>query len=206
MPEVFIVLATWTPFLLEGLMVNLSITFGTMLLGTAVGVGLAWMRVSPYRLLVFGGARITGLFQNVPTLVLLFFTASVIPTEVVLTEELTLYFPAWLKALLALSTSPIGIVSDNVTVALKARASNHANHYFLVLPAWTNSLLITFLASSLVSLIGISEMVSRANVVISATGTVYMSAIYFYVSLIFFACAYPMTVVSKRLALRFKKH
>jgi len=61
------------------------------------------------------------------------------------------------------------------------------------------SLLITLLASSLASLIGVSELVGRCNVVIAATGTVYMAAIYFYASLIFLACAYPLTVFSQRL-------
>jgi polar amino acid transport system permease protein len=141
----------------------------------------------------------TSLFQNIPSLVLLFYAASVIPHEVVLASGTVMEFPAWLKACLALAGSPIGIVSDNGVKALAAWRNGQQRQALLFVPAWTMSLLITLLASSLASLIGVSELVGRCNVVIAATGTVYMAAIYFYASLIFLACAYPLTVFSQRL-------
>lgn len=202
MLETLGVLAAWTPFLLEGLLTNFLITAGAMLFGTTVGFGLAHLRTSSHRGLTLFGSKLTALCQNVPTLILLFFTASVIPTEIHISGTFTILIPAWLKALLALSTSPIGIVSDNATVAIRARRANQDNAYLLMLPAWTNSLLITFLASSLVSLIGVSEIVSRANVVIGATGASHLAAVFFYVSLIFLACAYPMTRASQALSQR----
>lgn len=198
--ETITVLSTWTPFLLEGLLTNFLVTLGAMMLGTTVGIGFALMRTSNHRVHQLIGGKMTALFQNVPTLILLFFAASVIPTEIRITETLTIMIPAWVKAFLALSTSPTGIVSDNVTVAIRAKRNNDDNAYLLILPGWTNSLLIIFLASSMASLIGVSEILSRANVVISATGSHYMSAVYFYVSLIFLVCAYPMTRAARAFA------
>lgn len=199
MIEALGVLWTWTPFLLGGLTLNVLIALGAMAIGTFIGVLLAFARLSELGWLARGGRGLTALFQNIPSLVLLFYAASVIPHEIVLSGGTVIQFPAWLKACLALAGSPIGIVSDNGVRALTAWKSQLQGKALLFIPAWTMSFLITFLASSLASLIGVSELVGRCNVVIAATGTIYMAAIYFYASLIFMACAYPLTVFSKRL-------
>jgi polar amino acid transport system permease protein len=199
MIEALGVLWAWTPFLLGGLSLNVLIALGAMAIGTLIGGVLALARLSKMTWIARGGRGLTSLFQNIPSLVLLFYAASVIPHEIVLSSGTVVQFPAWLKACLALSGSPIGIVSDNGVKALTAWRSQEPRKALLFVPAWTMSFLITFLASSLASLIGVSELVGRCNVVIAATGTIYMAAIYFYASLIFLACAYPLTVFSRRL-------
>ena len=199
MIEALGVLSTWTPFLLGGLGVNVLITLGAMAIGTTIGGLFAIARLSNIAWVARSGRAMTSLFQNIPSLVLLFYAASVIPHEVVLASGTVMEFPAWLKACLALAGSPIGIVSDNGVKALAAWRNGQQRQALLFVPAWTMSLLITLLASSLASLIGVSELVGRCNVVIAATGTVYMAAIYFYASLIFLACAYPLTFFSQRL-------
>jgi len=103
MIEALGVLSTWTPFLLGGLGVNVLITLGAMAIGTTIGGLFAIARLSNIAWIARGGRAMTSLFQNIPSLVLLFYAASVIPHEVVLASGTVLEFPAWLKACLALA-------------------------------------------------------------------------------------------------------
>ena len=55
----------------------------------------------------------------------------------------------------------------------------------LFIPTWGSSVMISFVASSTASLVGVSELISRSNSIIAATGTAYMIPVYLYTASFF---------------------
>src|SRR5690606_8060014 len=78
---VFEVLWTWTPFLLEGFYWNVVIAVLATLFGTTIGGLLALLQLSSSRMLTGGVAVLVSFFRNVPSLVLLFYVATLIPNQ-----------------------------------------------------------------------------------------------------------------------------
>jgi polar amino acid transport system permease protein len=114
---------------------------------------------------------------------------------------LVLTFPVWLKASLALAVAVVGFTSDNLAVALQEWKNGNHRAAFLFVPSWTSYALIIVMASSTASIIGVSELVSRCNTVINATGnTQLMLPIYLYACLFFFAFCWPLTLLMKRIS------
>ncbi|TFZ03254.1 ABC transporter permease subunit [Ramlibacter rhizophilus] len=170
-------LATWTPFLLEGLAWNVLIASVAMLLGTLGGASLAWARLSPARSLRRASEAATALSRNVPTLVFQFYLALMLPGD---------SWPAWLKASLALALAVVGFTSDNLLVALRAWREDRRAVALLFVPSWGSYLLVVVIASSTASIIGVGELVSRANTVIAASDDPgIMVPVYLYASLVF---------------------
>jgi polar amino acid transport system permease protein len=178
---------TWTPFLLGGLGWNAFVTAMAVMLGTSVGFLFAWLRITqPDK----WSAKIANgcgrLFRNVPTLAFLFFAVFALPREFEIPSlKVIVEIPLWLKATLGLSASVIGFTSESLYVAYGQWAKKNVDAAMLCIPTWGNSLMISFLASSTVSLVGVGELISRTNSVIAATGTSVMIPMYLY-SLSFF--------------------
>lgn len=184
--ELFYFLLTWTPFLLQGFVWNILVTFLAVILGTAIGAGIASVR---YRKLVFGAELcngLAGLFRNVPSLVFLFLAVFVLPREFTFfgTDQL-IYVPLWFKAVLGLSPSVIGFTSESIYLARKSWDSGDHGAAKFCIATWGYSVMITFVASSTASLVGVSELISRSNSLIAATGTSNMIAVYLYAGLYF---------------------
>ena len=193
-------LVTWTPFLLTGFAMNILIAVTAMLVGTALGFGLALMRLSAHPRWVRISLMLTTLTRNVPTIVFQFYLAFMLPSEFVLPGTgVTLGVPSWVNASLALAMAVIGFTSDNLTLALRDwRAGDHSAA-LLFIPNWTSYLLIIVIASSTASIIGVSELVSRCNTVINATGnTQLMLPVYLYACVCFIAVCYPLTQLMRR--------
>jgi len=188
-------LITWTPFLLTGFSLNILIASLAMVVGTGLGWGLALLRLSSRPQRVKFSLLLTELTRNVPTIVFQFYLVFMLPSEFVLPgTSITLGFPGWLNASLALAMAVIGFTSDNLTTTLRDwRKGDHAAA-LLFLPNWTSYMLIIVIASSTASIIGVSELVSRCNTVINATGnTRLMFPVYLYACLCFFLFCYPLT-------------
>lgn len=168
-PEIVGMLLTWTPFLAEGFAWNILISLVAMVIGTVLGAVLAWLRLSERKSLIRAGLVATELTRNVPTFVFLFYLAFLIPAEFEISGQIH-PFPAWLKAALALSVAVIGFVSDNLFVAWRYWRNHDHAAALLFVPSWTMYLVIIVMASSTASVIGVSEIVSRCNVVIAAVG------------------------------------
>jgi polar amino acid transport system permease protein len=187
---------TWLPYLLGGFAWNILIGLLAMLLGTLLGWGLARLRLSTKPRRVRAALVLTEFTRNVPTIVFQFYLAFMLPSEFVLPgTHWTLGVPLWLNAALALAMAVIGFTSDNLTSALKAwREGQHAA-LILFVPNWANYMLIIVIASSTASIIGVSELVSRCNTVINATGnTQLMLPVYLFACLCFFMFCYPLTL------------
>jgi polar amino acid transport system permease protein len=94
-------------------------------------------------------------------------------------------------------------VSDNLTIAIREWRAGRHDSALLFIPSWTTYLLIIVMASSTASVIGVSEIVSRCNTVITATGnSALLVWIYLYAMMWFFLFCYPLILVMGRIRLR----
>ena len=178
-------LLTWAPFLLQGFVWNVVIALVAVGLGTLLGGACAVASFSQRPAVLAVANGVPAFFRAVPTLVLIFYLVSLLPNALNL-GLLTVPVPAWLKAAVALSAAPLGFVAWNLRAALKSwREGNHAAAMMFI-PNWTGTFLISLLASSTASLVGVSELVGRCNTVVTAIGPEVMLPVYFYGSLIFF--------------------
>lgn len=196
--EIIDALYVWTPYLAGGFALNILISLVAMLIGTALGAGLALMRLSEKSAPRRAGLTMTEIARNVPTFVFLFYIAFLLPGEFRVGDALV-QVPGWLKASVALSIAVVGFVSDNFAIAVREwRRGDHAAA-MLFLPSWTAYLLIIVMASSTASVVGVGEIVSRCNTVIGAVGhNDLMLWIYLYAMAWFFLFCYPLTLLMRR--------
>lgn len=198
--ETFDVLWTWTPFLLQGLYWNIVIALIATVMGTLVGGTLALLHLSSSRIVARGVGFIVSFFRNVPSLVLLFYAATLIPNQFTLGETV-INVPDWLKASIALAGSPIGFTALNLHASILHWREGRRRAATLFIPNWLGGFLITVIASSTASLVGVNELVGRCNTVINATGTTFLFPIYVYALSMFFAFCYPVSLLLGRFRL-----
>lgn len=188
-------LLTWTPFLLEGFGWNVVIAFTAGVIGLALGVPLAYLMQARVRLVAGVSQKASGVIHYLPTFALIFYMAVLLPAEVTLPGlDTSLRIPTWFKVALALAAMQVGYVSENFAIALRAWRDGDVPKAMLFIPGWINGFLITAIASSNASVVGVNELVSRCNTVIAATGqTDLMIPVYLYASLFFLAFCFPLS-------------
>jgi polar amino acid transport system permease protein len=200
MTDAFTFLFTWTPFLFQGFLWNVGVTFLAVLIGTLIGGWLAAMRMRATGALPAFSDAISRLFRNVPTLALLFFAVFALPREfTVYGTQTVVEVPLWLKAALGLSGSIIGFTSESLTLALRNLSRKDDGAAMLFVPTWGASVMISFIASSTASLVGVSELISRGNSIIAATGTGHLIAVYLYCACFFIGGCLVWTAIIQRL-------
>ena len=165
--ETIDVLWVWSPYLAGGFGWNIIVSLVAMAVGTVVGLVLALLRGGSHWGVRHGGGALTTLARNAPTFVMLFYLAYIIPTEFTLFGA-AVTFPAWIKASLALGIAVAGYVSDNALAAIRHLRRHEMAEALLFVPAWTSYFLIIVMASSTASVIGVPELVRRADTVIGA--------------------------------------
>jgi len=203
--ELLDLLWTWTPFLAAGFGWNVVVSVVAMGIGTALGAGLAQARLARQTGVARLAVGATSISRNVPTFVFLFYLAFMLPNEIALGGHV-LPIPPWLKAALALSIAVVGFISDTLTQALAERRRGRSEAMQLFLPAWTTYFLIIVMASSTASVIGVSEIVSRANTVIGATGRDdLMVWIYLYAMLWFLGFCWPLSLLMRHVQQRIRE-
>ena len=184
--NIIVFLITWTPFLLEGFMWNIIIAIFAVSLGSIIGGYLAWIGITKIGKAANIAAFISRFFRNIPTLAFMFYVAFVVPQEFSLPFfDQQVHMPFWIKAMIGLSASSIGFTSESLKVAFKAWRKKDYDAALLFFPTWANSFVISFVASSTASLVGVSEIVSRANFLIAASGNHVMIPVYLYSGLFF---------------------
>ena len=195
--EIADTLWTWSPFLAEGFVWNIVISLAAMTVGSVLGILLALARGSGRGWLARPGSILTHLTRNVPTFVFMYYLAYLVPYEVSAFGEVWTV-PSWVKASLALSVAVVGFVSDTFLAALvQWRRGDHLAGY-LFIPSWTMYFAIIVMASSTASVIGVAELVSRCNTVISATGQdSLMMWIYLYAMVWFFLFTFAVSRVMR---------
>ena len=199
-------LVTWTPFLAGGFVWNLVLSLVSMLIGTTLGILLALARSAPQRVLARTGGVLTAVSRNIPTFIMLFYLAYLLPVEVTIGGQ-SHAFPGWLKASLALSVAVTGFVSDTFRLALRDWRAGEVGTALLFIPNWTMYFVIIVMASSTASVVGVGEIVSRANTVIGAIGHKdIMLWVYLYAMLWFFAFCFPMSLLMIWVRRRMRRH
>jgi polar amino acid transport system permease protein len=187
----------WSPFLLEGFGWNVLIAFTAGLIGLALGVPLAYLMGAKTQMVAGMSKRASSVIHHLPTFALIFYMAMILPAEVSLPlVDTTMHIATWFKVALALAAMQVGYVSSNFSIALRAWREGDVPKAMLFIPGWINGFLITAIASSNASVVGVNELISRCNTLIAATGqTSLMIPVYLYASLFFLVFCYPLTWV-----------
>lgn len=222
---VFAILVRWTPLLLKGFGLNILISFLSMAMGTLLGALLGLGLVSPTRLLNAPSWAVTQFFRNAPWLVLLFFMVYLLPYHARL-GGFSFTVPDWVKAVVGLGLPVMANVAEIVRggvrsihpgqwEAAESLGFSRRQQLFLVilpqafkrmLPPWMNLYAILTTSTTLASIVGVDDVVTRAGQVLAATGNrpSLLAPIYGYVLLMFFIYTYPVAWATGRLERRTK--
>lgn len=189
-----------TSYLAEGFLWNMLISVVSMSLGTMLGFGLAKLRCTGFGSLRRSAFFVTSLCRNVPSFVLLFYMASLLPNEISV-GSVTFPTPTWAKAALALTFPVVGFCSDQFT-ALGSAENLFVARRSLIL-AWSQYFLIIIMASATASVIGVDEIVSRANILAASAADEYFRlVIYGYASAFFLTSGIFVTLAIKAIGKR----
>jgi polar amino acid transport system permease protein len=156
-------------FLAHGFAVNLLISVVSMTAGTILGVALGLWRAARRVGGSLVGGFATSICRNVPSFVLLFYMASMIPSEVELSGQI-IAVPLWIKATLALTFPVIGFASDQTLGYVRQTRDGTSGAFETFAVAWLQYFLIIIMASATASVIGADEIVGRANTLIAQSG------------------------------------
>jgi polar amino acid transport system permease protein len=195
----------WTPYLAVGFLWNIIVSLAAMAVGTALGLPLAFARAGGHAGLRRAASLATHIARNIPTFVFLFYLAFLIPVEVV-HDGRVIAIPAWIKAALALAIAVVGFVSDTFLATIDSWRRHDRVAALLFVPSWTIYFVIIVMASSTASVIGVPEIVARANIVIAASGDdSLMIWVYLYAMLWFLLFCLPLTVLMRLLRQRLER-
>jgi polar amino acid transport system permease protein len=170
-----------------------------------------------------GSWLVTQFFRNAPWLVLLFFVMLLMPFEVTI-GGVTIPFPDWIKATLGLALPIMANMAEILRGAVQsiptaqweaARSLAFSRRQILwqiilpqcikrMLPPWMNWYAILTMATTLASIVGVSEVMTITGRITNAEGrTDLLIPIYSYVLLAFFVYCYPIAVWTRRLEARY---
>jgi len=221
--SVFDLIIKWTPLLAQGFGFNLLISAMAMLFGTVAGLLLGFARISLMAPVRGTSWIVVQFFRNSPWLVLLFFVMFLMPFEFRI-GALTVPFPDWIKATLGLALPIMANFAEIVRGAVQsiptaqwdaARSLAFSRRQTLwqiilpqcvkrMLPPWMNWYAILTMATTLASIVGVSEVMTIVGRVTAAEGrTDLLIPIYSYVLLWFFIYCYPIALWTQRLESRY---
>jgi polar amino acid transport system permease protein len=213
----------WTPLLAQGFFFNLLISVGAMFAGTLAGMLLGFARISHANPVRGAAWTVVQFFRNAPWLVLLFFIMFLLPFQLQV-GGVTIPFPDWIKATFGLALPIMANVAEIVRGAVQsiptaqweaARSLAFSRRQTLwkiilpqcvkrMLPPWMNWYAILTMATTLASIVGVSEVMTVTGRITNAEGrTDLLIPIYSYVLLWFFVYCYPISVWTRRLEARF---
>lgn len=184
-----------TAYLAGGFATNLLISALSMGFGTVFGVVLGRMRFRGLRGVSALAILATTICRNVPSFVLLFYMASMIPSEIDWNGDI-LAVPLWIKATLALTFPVIGFASDQSLGYFRQHAAGLPGAAETFGIAWMQYFLIIIMASATASVIGADEIIGRANTLIAQyDDPQLMIMIYAYVSMWFLATGLTLSTL-----------
>ena len=201
--EILNELLIWTPYLAVGFAKNFMVSGVAMIAGTFFGWLLARMRHSSGAAIQIPGEFGTSVFRNIPSFVFMFYLAFVMPVEFSWGAQI-IKIPAALKATIALTVPATGFSSDQILRYYKDREEGAGYAILMLIVAWTQYFIVIIMASSTASVIGVDEIVSRSNTVITALRQPeIMLWIYLYVALWFLSFGVIVTQISNIVMKRF---
>jgi len=215
----------WLPFVVgQGFLLNLVVSFLTMLVGTVAGVLLGLGEISTLMPLARACWFITQLFRNSPWLVLLFIVMLAFPFEIEI-GGVIIPIPDWLKAVFGLALPIMANISEIVRGAIQSvptgqweaadsLAYSRQQTLWLVIlpqcfkrmiPPWMNWYAILTMATPLISLLGVEEIVTLSRQAMEAEDNhpELLVPFFGFALIIFFAYCYPIARYTLRLEKRF---
>lgn len=216
-------LVRWAPLLFTAFIFNIVISFLAMGIGTVTGTILGLMQVSLLAPVRGGSWLVTQFFRNAPWLVLLFFCMFMLPFQFTVAGA-TIPFPDWIKATIGLALPVMANVSEIVRGAIASIPSGQweAAHSVAftrrqilfeiilpqcikrMLPPWMNLYAILTMATVLASVVGVSEVMTQTQRVLSAENRPeFIVPFYAFVLLMFFVYCYPIARYTQKLELRY---
>lgn len=181
--QAFATLWRWLPFVVgSGFVMNLLISFFTMLIGTATGVLLGLGQISLLSPVRKFSWFTTQLFRNSPWLVLLFIVMLTFPFEIEIGDTI-IPIPDWMKAVFGLSLPIMANISEVVRGAVQSVPTGQWESaeslafsrsqtiwkiilpqcFKRMIPPWMNWYAILTMATPLVSLLGVEEIVTLSR-------------------------------------------
>ncbi|EAP77389.1 polar amino acid uptake family ABC transporter, permease protein [Roseovarius nubinhibens ISM] len=213
----FAILLEWTPTLAKGFGFNVLISILSMAIGTVLGVGLGILQVSPLRPVRQVAWVITQFFRNSPWLVLLFYCILLIPFQIEVFGT-KIPFPGWVKAVIGLSLPVMAYMSEYMRGAIlsiptgqweSAESLGFSRGQTLreiilpqtikrVLPSWMNLYAVLTMATPLVSIVGVNDVMALTRAALSAEGRVdLLIPMYLYILCWFFLYCYPISALTR---------
>lgn len=207
----------WMPVLLwkngNGFVLNLTISFLAMAIGTAAGAMLGLAQISLLRPVRAGSWFATQLFRNSPWLVLLFAIMLLFPFEIVVGDDVY-KIPDWTKAVIGFSLPIMANVSEIVRGAVQSiptgqwesaesLAFTRGQTLWMIIlpqclkrmiPPWMNWYAILTMATPLCSIMGVQESVNLAQQAMVAEDSrpELLGPFYMFLLVIFFIYCYPI--------------
>ncbi|MFU1477767.1 amino acid ABC transporter permease [Roseovarius sp. C7] len=213
------ILLEWTPTLAKGFGFNVLISIFSMAIGTVLGVGLGILQISPIRPVRQLAWVVTQFFRNSPWLVLLFYCILLIPFQIEIFGT-KIPFPGWVKAVIGLSLPVMAYMSEYMRGAIlsiptgqweSAESLGFSRGQTLrdiilpqtvkrVLPSWMNLYAVLTMATPLVSIVGVNDVMALTRAALSAEGRVdLLIPMYLYILCWFFLYCYPISAWTRRL-------
>ena len=212
--QAFNTLFKWLPFVVgTGFIMNLLISFFTMLIGTFAGILLGLGQISLFSHVRKISWFFTQLFRNSPWLVLLFIVMLTFPFEIEIGENV-ISIPDWMKAVIGLSLPIMANISEVVRGAVQSVPTGQweaseslafsrvqtiwkiilPQCFKRMIPPWMNWYAILTMATPLVSLLGVEEIVTLSRQAMEAEDNHPELLIPFFgfALLIFFVYCYPI--------------
>ncbi len=223
--QAFEALWRWLPFLVtSGFALNILISFFTMLLGTVAGILLGLGQIAPLKPLSRFSWFVTQLFRNSPWLVLLFIVMLAFPFEFQIGGTIFL-IPDWIKAVFGLSLPIMANISEIVRGGIQSVPTGQweaaeslaftrrqtlwqiilPQCFKRMIPPWMNWYAILTMATPLVSLLGVEELVTLSRQAMEAEDNhpELLMPFFGFALVIFFLYCYPIAKWTLRLERKF---
>ena len=223
--QAFDALVRWLPFLVtKGFALNVLISFFTMAIGTMAGVLLGLGQVSPFRIVSRTAWFVTQLFRNSPWLVLLFIVMLAMPFEIEIGGNIY-PIPDWMKAVFGLSLPIMANISEIVRGGIQSVPTGQweaseslaftrqqtmwqiilPQCFKRMIPPWMNWYAILTMATPLVSLLGVEELVTLSRQAMEAEDNhpELLMPFFGFALVIFFLYCYPIARLTLSLEKRF---
>lgn len=223
-------LIKWTPLMffgppdvMGGFVLNILVSFISMMLGTFMGLWLGIGQVSPNRWIARISWFTTQLFRNSPWLVLLFYFLLLLPFSVQI-GDVRIDISGWMKAAFALSLPIMANVSEIVRGAIasiptgqwesaESLAFSRSQTLWRIilpqcikrmLPPWMNWYCILTMSTPLISILGVSDGMSLTQNALAAEGrSEFLIPMYLWLMSWFFIYSYPIATWTRKLERRF---
>ncbi len=215
----------WMPFLLsKGFLFNVLISVLVMLIGTVVGIVVGLGQISLFKPVRMFCWTITQFFRNSPWLVLLFVVMLAFPFEINI-GGVAIPVPDWMKAVIGLSLPIMANISEIVRGAVQSVPTGQweaaeslafsrtktlwqiilPQCFKRMIPPWMNWYAILTMATPLVSILGVEDILRLSRDAMEAEGNhpALLVPFYSFILILFFIYCYPIAKWTQRLERKF---